>query len=80
MKLLDNKGKEWSFEFCFWHSKDSRIYYFKKFYPFVQSENLTGGDTGAMRSLPLCKLQCFFHYASHVFSFVACPLFAMFTT
>lgn len=45
MKLLDNKGKEWSFEFCFWHSKDSRIYYFKKFYPFVQSENLVGGDT-----------------------------------
>lgn len=45
MKLLDNKGKEWCFEFCFWHSKDSRIYYFKKFYPFVQSENLVGGDT-----------------------------------
>ena len=51
MKLLDNKGKEWSFEFCFWHSKDSRIYYFKKFYPFVQSENLVGGDTGAICSL-----------------------------
>jgi hypothetical protein len=62
MKLLDNKGKEWSFEFCFWHSKDSRIYYFKKFYPFVQSENLVGGDTGAVCSLSLCICTVFSLY------------------
>lgn len=48
MKLIDASGKEWSFEFCFWHSKDSRIYYFKKFYPYVQSTDLRGGDTGAL--------------------------------
>jgi hypothetical protein len=46
MKLLDEFGKEWAFEFCFWHSKESRIYYFKKFYPYVQSTDLRGGDTG----------------------------------
>jgi len=45
MKLLDEFGKEWAFEFCFWHSKESRIYYFKKFYPYVQSTDLRGGDT-----------------------------------
>lgn len=46
MTLVDASGKEWSFEFCFWHSKDSRIYYFKKFYPYVQATDLRGGDTG----------------------------------
>ncbi|XP_073389703.1 B3 domain-containing protein Os07g0679700 isoform X2 [Physcomitrium patens] len=45
MTLVDATGKEWSFEFCFWHSKESRIYYFKKFYPYVQSTDLRGGDT-----------------------------------
>lgn len=45
MTLVDAAGKEWSFEFCFWHSKESRIYYFKKFYPYVQSTDLCGGDT-----------------------------------
>lgn len=54
MSLVDDVGKKWSFEFCFWYSKESRIYYFKKFYPYVQSRNLRGGDTGAeiSKSLP----------------------------
>ena len=47
MSLVDDAGKEWTFEFCFWYSKESRIYYFKKFYPYVQARNLRGGDTGA---------------------------------
>jgi len=51
MSLVDDTGKKWSFEFCFWYSKESRIYYFKKFYPFVQARNLRGGDTGARESL-----------------------------
>lgn len=45
MSLVDDAGKEWTFEFCFWYSKESRIYYFKKFYPYVQARNLRGGDT-----------------------------------
>uniref|UniRef100_A0A7I4DAG6 CW-type domain-containing protein n=1 Tax=Physcomitrium patens TaxID=3218 RepID=A0A7I4DAG6_PHYPA len=45
MTLIDDAGKEWSFEFCFWYSKESRIYYLKRFYPYVQATNLRGGDT-----------------------------------
>jgi hypothetical protein len=30
MSLVDDAGKEWTFEFCFWYSKESRIYYFKQ--------------------------------------------------
>ncbi|KAG0620032.1 hypothetical protein M758_4G183600 [Ceratodon purpureus] len=45
MSLVDDAGKKWTFEFCFWFSKESRIYYFKKFHPYVQARNLRGGDT-----------------------------------
>lgn len=51
MSLVDEEGRTWSFEFCFWYSKESRIYYFKRFYPYVQARNLRGGDTGEGISL-----------------------------
>lgn len=58
MTLVDASGKEWSFEFCFWHSKESRIYYFKKFYPYVQATDLRGGDTGTY--ITVCLLSFLF--------------------
>lgn len=63
ISFLDEFGKEWSFEFCFWHSKDSRIYYLKKFFPFVQSANIRGGDTGVFlhcsSEIPFCFSCCY---------------------
>lgn len=46
LKVQDSMGKEWTFQFRFWPSGNSRIYVLEGVTPCIQSMQLQAGDTG----------------------------------
>ncbi|OIW13664.1 hypothetical protein TanjilG_08006 [Lupinus angustifolius] len=45
LKVLDAKGKEWTFQFRFWPNNNSRMYVLEGVTPCIQSMQLQAGDT-----------------------------------
>ncbi|MED6145148.1 hypothetical protein PIB30_022291 [Stylosanthes scabra] len=65
LKILDAKGKEWTFQFRFWPNNNSRMYVLEGVTPCIQSMQLQAGDTVTFsRMEPEGKLVMGFRKAS----------------